>query len=317
MSEEMQIEGKSYISSKRAAEISRYAQDYIGQLARKSLIDARRIGGLWYVSMESLEAYKSKAEEYKPVPPGKPTTPEPGTLIFFDGKEYLSAARAADQTGYTQDYVGQLARSGAILSRQVGNRWYVERQSIIDHKREKDALLANVQRDSVGLQKREVVQNSSPEALGNPSYFGHEPLLNYYSDDSDLIATTNKNEEEVKSEAFGVAMPVALAKPIPIHRLSPIRVAKRPIVQRAPQLALPPARSSVPLLAAAFATIVIVLSVGYTSVLKQNSVYAVGTIPANASLTALKANAYDAFSAIGTMLEPYLSHQLVYERPQQ
>ena len=35
MSDEMQIEGKPYISSKRASELSGYAQDYIGQLARK------------------------------------------------------------------------------------------------------------------------------------------------------------------------------------------------------------------------------------------------------------------------------------------
>ena len=41
------IGDENLISSKRAAESSGYAQDYIGQLARKGLIEARRIGGLW------------------------------------------------------------------------------------------------------------------------------------------------------------------------------------------------------------------------------------------------------------------------------
>jgi hypothetical protein len=51
MSDEMVIEGKTYISSKRAAQVSGYAQDYIGQLARGGAIDAQRVGGLWFVNL--------------------------------------------------------------------------------------------------------------------------------------------------------------------------------------------------------------------------------------------------------------------------
>src|ERR1700722_5857714 len=186
MSEEMQIDGKSYISSKRASHLSGYAQDYIGQLARKALIDARRIGGLWYIYMESLENYKQKAGEFKPEPPVRPESTEPGTLIFFDGKEYLSAARAAEQTGYTQDYVGQLARTGSVLSQQVGNRWYVERQSLLGHKKEKDALLGAVQSESVGIQKRAIASKDHPEYQANYRHSGQEPLLNYFYEEGDL-----------------------------------------------------------------------------------------------------------------------------------
>jgi len=186
MSEQVVIEGKEYISSKRAAELSGYAQDYIGQLARGGLVDAQRIGGLWFVLMASLETYKAKAEMYKPQPPVHTSTQDPDSLLTFDGKDYVSAARAAKLTGYHQDYVGQLARAGTVLSRQVGNRWYVEREGVLAHKKEKDALLAAVQAESVGLTRppesfteaRNASQAASQE---------EEPLFTYTSDESDLV----------------------------------------------------------------------------------------------------------------------------------
>ena len=141
MSDEMTIGGKQYISSKRAAEISDYTQDYIGQLARKRLIDAHRVGGLWYVSMDALLRYKEKAESYIPTPPQNAVLRDRESLVSFDGKDYVSASRAAEITGYHSDYVGQLARSGTVLSKQVGNRWYVERSHIVGHKRKKTACL--------------------------------------------------------------------------------------------------------------------------------------------------------------------------------
>ncbi len=69
MSDAISLEGKEYISSKRASELSGYAQDYIGQLARKGLIHAQRVGGLWYISMASLVGYKTKADDYVPQQP--------------------------------------------------------------------------------------------------------------------------------------------------------------------------------------------------------------------------------------------------------
>src|SRR3989344_4178586 len=151
MTDEIMIADTLYVSSKRASELSAYAQDYIGQLARGGHIDAQRIGGLWYISMDSLLQYKEKSESEKPTPPRGEVSQDPDTLVFFDGKEFVSASRASKLTGYAQDYVGQLARSGKILSKQVGNRWYVSRAGILDHKKEKDALLAAVQSGSVGF----------------------------------------------------------------------------------------------------------------------------------------------------------------------
>src|SRR3989344_3657610 len=81
MSDAMWLEGKEYISSKRASQLSGYAQDYIGQLARKGLIDAQRVGGLWFISMASLSEYKSHADAYVPQLPAKKRDT---TLITWD-----------------------------------------------------------------------------------------------------------------------------------------------------------------------------------------------------------------------------------------
>lgn len=52
------LEGKTYISAKRAAKIINYAQDYIGQLCRGGKLDCKMIGRSWFVTEESLLAHR-------------------------------------------------------------------------------------------------------------------------------------------------------------------------------------------------------------------------------------------------------------------
>ena len=58
MNEPLNLKGKKFISAKRAAEISGYASDYIGQLSRMGKIEARMVGRTWFVSEESLKNHK-------------------------------------------------------------------------------------------------------------------------------------------------------------------------------------------------------------------------------------------------------------------
>lgn len=53
--------------------------------------------------------------------------------ITIEGKRYISSKRAAEVTGYTKDYVGQLARSNKILATRVGRAWYVGEEAIKQH----------------------------------------------------------------------------------------------------------------------------------------------------------------------------------------
>lgn len=55
---ELTLDGKKYISSKRAAEITGYAKDYVGQLAREGYVVATMVGRSWYVLESSINAHR-------------------------------------------------------------------------------------------------------------------------------------------------------------------------------------------------------------------------------------------------------------------
>jgi len=59
MNSDLYFDGKKYISSSRAAKISGYVNDYIGQLCRDGKLDCRMIGRSWYVSFDSLISHKN------------------------------------------------------------------------------------------------------------------------------------------------------------------------------------------------------------------------------------------------------------------
>ena len=63
MSSEIYFQGKKFISSKRAALLCEYSQDYVGQLIRSKKIEAQMVGRSWYVSERSVLNYKHTAEE--------------------------------------------------------------------------------------------------------------------------------------------------------------------------------------------------------------------------------------------------------------
>lgn len=63
--EELVIQGKKYISSKRAANITGYAKDYVGQLARQGKVPATRVGRSWYVDEQAILTHAGVKTEVK------------------------------------------------------------------------------------------------------------------------------------------------------------------------------------------------------------------------------------------------------------
>ena len=60
--DELEIQGKIYISSKRAHDLTGYAKDYVGQLARGGKLPATRVGRAWYVEQSALLALTGPVE---------------------------------------------------------------------------------------------------------------------------------------------------------------------------------------------------------------------------------------------------------------
>lgn len=63
MKDSLIIDGRIYISSRRGAEISRYSNDYIGQLCRGGKVPAQMMGRTWFIDQEALLKHKKDAEE--------------------------------------------------------------------------------------------------------------------------------------------------------------------------------------------------------------------------------------------------------------
>ena len=77
---ELTIGDKLYISSKKAADITGYAKDYVGQLCREGHVEAKMVGRSWYVLETSIREHrfgvtKAKDEIEEPVLPAG-STPE-------------------------------------------------------------------------------------------------------------------------------------------------------------------------------------------------------------------------------------------------
>lgn len=118
-----------------------YTQDYIGQLARKGKIDAKRVSGIWYVSEHE---FSNTNHAVKDTDLGTPVSEkgekansfnvhseavDKGSIIL-DGVVHISSKRAAEVMGYTQDYIGQLVRKGKISARQIGRGWYIPQDAV-------------------------------------------------------------------------------------------------------------------------------------------------------------------------------------------
>lgn len=64
--EELLIDEKKYLSTKRAAKVTGYAKDYIGQLCREGRVKARQVGRSWYVLESDVRQHRFGSAEAGP-----------------------------------------------------------------------------------------------------------------------------------------------------------------------------------------------------------------------------------------------------------
>lgn len=84
--DEILIEEKKYISSKRAAKVTGYAKDYIGQLCREGRVSARLVGRNWYVLESAIRDHRfgdSETDTDKDIKTVSPVSELPSTRETF------------------------------------------------------------------------------------------------------------------------------------------------------------------------------------------------------------------------------------------
>lgn len=102
--DELIISGKKYISSKRAAEITGYAKDYVGQLARGGKIEATQVGRAWYVLEDSVLSHKDfqqppESTQSASLPPRAHTLPR-----LYSLHQITDIPKTWSRVNYHEDY---------------------------------------------------------------------------------------------------------------------------------------------------------------------------------------------------------------------
>tara|TARA_B100000745_G_scaffold291306_1_gene230962 strand:- start:581 stop:1630 length:1050 start_codon:yes stop_codon:yes gene_type:complete len=132
--------------------------------------------------------------------------------VNVDGKNYVKAKDLARDLGYTADYVGQLCRAGKVDAQLVGRSWYVNEESLQEHKRgryrsNKQETIKEVARTlrakdvdddshkiTVHLQDGEENKN---EGYANQSFYTRATApataTKYHTDEAELIPGADKN----------------------------------------------------------------------------------------------------------------------------
>lgn len=122
--------------------------------------------------------------------------------LSIGGREFVKARKIARELGYTSDYVGQLCRSGKVDAQLVGRTWYVDKDSLLDHKenRYKRKLTGtDTKQESIG-EARKLVPNFYDRLSTGED-------INYSTDQTDLIPTPQRGK--TTGESF--KLPIKLA----------------------------------------------------------------------------------------------------------
>ena len=109
-----------------AARYVPYSQDYLGLLARRGKIDAKKIGRNWHTTREAVLAYyDTHNDSDNPIVDGKDNG--------IKRPVYISLAEAATHVPYTQEYLGLLARKGKLDAKKIGRNWYTTHEAVLDY----------------------------------------------------------------------------------------------------------------------------------------------------------------------------------------
>ena len=88
--DEILIEERKYVSSKRAAKITGYAKDYIGQLCREGKVPARLVGRSWYVLEAAIHDHRFGDAADEPVKAVK--APESSLQSTWEAPRYEASS---------------------------------------------------------------------------------------------------------------------------------------------------------------------------------------------------------------------------------
>lgn len=251
--------------------------------------------------------------------------------IKVEGDQYVLSKRASKLSGYTQDYIGQLARGGYISAKRVGGLWYISMESLIGYK--ENAINQQTQTTKVLNVKKPLQEENKPSLRDNEKR--DESLLTYLDDSDRLLlpdihkVTTHhiSDQDTVAKSHFQTVdtKDKEGEQNIPIHKKESVgyikKVNEKSTPPRFQQHSRPSRKSMSYVIFPAVLTIIIILSFGLSS-LRDNSKYTVKSptnndpYSANNSFLATAYTAKDSFEKLGSVIEDLFVAELIYKRSQ-
>lgn len=179
--DEITIGDKIYVSSKRAAKITGYAKDYIGQLCREGRVEAKLVGRNWYVLEAAIKDHRFGKEEVLPVKAVEEPQTAPRSTETWQKPQYEALEAVPIPELSLQEKVAEPLGSRAVADMQSAWReWFQDKQQMAlpdgdDHF--KDGYLPVIQEDTTEKEQEaeEAEQVSTEEVQISRIYEPEEP----------------------------------------------------------------------------------------------------------------------------------------------
>lgn len=213
--DELTIDGKTYVSSKRAAKLTGYAKDYVGQLCREGRLESRLVGRSWYVLLDALNSHRFKADEM----------PKDEVPVVLQTEKVWEKPRYSPVESSTLPNLSQ--------ARSV-NRMYAPSERDVRVQNEEHVALVSQMQDawqewftSKATQEVESEAAVQTEGIDKESSTNNLEYTTFYGEDTVIEAPVEEIEPEPTSE------PVA-AEEVPVVRIMETKVTRREDIQGAP-----------------------------------------------------------------------------------
>lgn len=169
--------------------------------------------------------------------------------ISFKGENYVKASVLAEKYGYTSDYVGQLCRSDQVRATLVGRSWYVNEESLLEHRKGRYRSTLAKSKELVRKLAEEKVQHHLQRPTNVKRLMRYEadergllPELSPMEDDLARVSVVDDPEVSVEAETIPVAVsdeaPEAPADREDEAFVVPIVRHQRPVVRTVPAYAM-------------------------------------------------------------------------------
>lgn len=161
------------VTIERAIQLTGFSRHHLERLIKARVIDAHEKDGVQLLKVSSLEAHSEKRAQ-KRAQKKEERAAEQEESIVTDGAKYVSLNRAARLSGYTQEYIQNLTTDGVVHTKFLGERLYIDIESLFAHRRAIHAQQAKWYEEQAQAQARTRVKKEEPVVVHRVSIYSKD-----------------------------------------------------------------------------------------------------------------------------------------------